>query len=73
MELQLPLQAADLLCWHIQRYFAKTMDSVDHRRFDKLLYETNGYPDFWEREALEGLAKRLRERIANASPDADVS
>lgn len=32
MDRQLPLQAADLLCWHMQRYFAKTMDRIDEGR-----------------------------------------
>jgi hypothetical protein len=75
MEFQLPLQSADLLCWHLQKYLARTMDAVDRRRLDRLLYETSGYPDFQERSELEALAKRLRARMANdsASHDPDVS
>jgi hypothetical protein len=32
MELQLPLQAADVLCWHIQKYFANTFDRIEEGR-----------------------------------------
>jgi hypothetical protein len=32
MEKELPLQAADLLCWHMQRYFANKMNCVNESR-----------------------------------------
>jgi hypothetical protein len=41
MERVLPLQAADVLCWHMQRYFAKTMEPIDEYRLWRL-GETKG-------------------------------
>jgi hypothetical protein len=73
MELQLPLQAADLLCWHIQKYYAETVDTVDRARFDRLTHGTIGHGDIWKRKDLEDLAQRLRARIAGDSTPPTLS
>jgi hypothetical protein len=59
MEERLPLQAADVLCWHFQRFYAKTMDTTDERRLGILTTDTAGYPHTWERGELEEFTERL--------------
>lgn len=55
MEANLPLQAADLLRWHLQRYrggFART----EENRMWYLLKECPGALHEWSRELLDGFA-----------------
>lgn len=59
MQSCLPLQMADLLCWHLQRYYAKTFDRTDESRIWKLTKERDGHLHQWERADLEQLAKGL--------------
>jgi hypothetical protein len=56
MDSRLPLQAADVLCWHLQRYFAKTSTPMDTRRRKSLAAGRDGYEDVWSREQLEKIA-----------------
>ncbi|HEY6348970.1 MAG TPA: hypothetical protein VI636_06130 [Candidatus Angelobacter sp.] len=45
---RLPLQAADLLCWHTARYHAKTMDAADGRRYAKIAHRAGVKVDLTE-------------------------
>ena len=55
----LPLQAADVLCWHFQRYYrSERMERIDETRL-ALLGESIGHNHDWSREDLEGMATRL--------------
>ena len=58
MELYLPLQAADVICWYQQRDRALKLDGVDKRHFAKLR-TTWGHTHNWELAKLEGIAARL--------------
>jgi hypothetical protein len=58
MQDHLPLQAADLICWHMQRYFAKTMTRTDESRL-WYLGETSGILHEITRTDLEYLADRF--------------
>lgn len=60
MEDQIPLQAADLLGWHMQRYYARTLERVDESRLWMLTKERDGHTHEWQRPELEQLAERLR-------------
>jgi hypothetical protein len=57
METCVPLQAADLLCWHLQRYYAKSFDRVEESRIWLLTKPRDGYTHEWERSELEELAR----------------
>jgi hypothetical protein len=59
MEGELPLQAADLLGWHIQKYFANTFDRLEEGRIAMLVKDRDGYMHQWERAELEDMAKSL--------------
>lgn len=59
METKLPLQAADVLLWHLQRYYAKTYDRIDERRIWMLTKERDGYLHEWERSELEDMATKF--------------
>jgi hypothetical protein len=59
MELRLPLQAADVLCWHMQRHFAKTLVTEDQRRLTVLTTELDGYPHTWNRDELEQFTESI--------------
>ena len=62
---RIPLQAADLLCWHIQRHFAHARNpsisysDIDRQRLDKLTKLGVGH--VWESEMVEELCKSLFE------------
>jgi hypothetical protein len=65
MDTMLPLQAADVLMWHIQRCFSMGMDQrkmepCDGGRLGKLLQhgDTDGTIHKWERAELEQMAER---------------
>lgn len=63
MEDVLPLQVADFLCWHWQRYYASgedgsKMERADERRMG-LLGETSGREFVHTREHLEELSARF--------------
>lgn len=58
MERTLPLQFADVSCWHMQRYFAKTMERVDESRLWYML-QTNGKLQEMTREELERVGRKL--------------
>jgi len=73
MELQLPLQCADLLCWYFQRHYAKNMDRTDEGRFAMLVNETNGIIVEWERPALEDLADKIALELTYANSQKDAS
>jgi hypothetical protein len=60
MEECIPLQFPDVLCWHMQRYFAKTMNRTDENRL-WYLGETPGHLHENEPEDLERIAKGLLE------------
>lgn len=53
MEQQLPLQAADVLCWHLQRFYSKKVDRTEERRVRLLLAECNVHE--WKRAELESI------------------
>ena len=66
-ETVVPLQAADLLCWHIQRYYVAAskagtslprLEPTDNRRFDKLM-RTTGYRHNYTSEDLRYMAEKL--------------
>jgi Protein of unknown function (DUF3800) len=61
MENVLPLQAADVLCWHLQRYYADKgyRDRTMENRGWYLLKERDGHLHTWERSELEGVARGL--------------
>jgi hypothetical protein len=61
-QLQLPLQSADVLCWHLQRYYSGTFDRTEESRMWYLLKERDGAIHNWEREDLEVFVKALREK-----------
>jgi len=61
---RLPLQAADLLCWHMQRHFAKTLDNEDQRRLNILTTDLHGEPHAWTQENLERFTENLFKRLA---------
>jgi hypothetical protein len=60
MEDELPLQAADLLGWHIQKYYANTFDRLEEGRIAMLVKDRDGYMHQWERSELEEMAKNLK-------------
>jgi hypothetical protein len=61
----IPLQAADLLCWHTQRYAASsvspsiTFSDADHQRLSKLT--RLGSSQTWPRELIEELCGGLKD------------
>jgi hypothetical protein len=57
MEKRLPLQAADVLCWHFQRFFGGRMNRIDEGRLARL-GDKIGKHHQWKREDLEHLAKQ---------------
>jgi hypothetical protein len=59
MDLHLPLQAADLLCWHLQRYYGPKMTRFQNGRLAMLTLDTPGRIHTWGRKELEDLAERL--------------
>jgi hypothetical protein len=65
MEDRLPLQCADVLLWHIQRYFASDQDQekmvpIDRLRLAELTREgdLDGTVHSWERSELEAMARK---------------
>jgi hypothetical protein len=61
MTRMLPLQAADLVCWHCQRFLSGKADSADRMRLDKL--GKNGYRHEYSRSDLEDMGVDLLRRI----------
>jgi hypothetical protein len=59
MEDRLPLQCADLLCWHQQRYFGNTETAKDHDRLIKLGTNTDGVNHRWEPKELLAIAETM--------------
>jgi hypothetical protein len=59
METCLPLQAADVLCWHIQRYFSGKYSRLDEGRMWSLLKERDGVLHHWERGDLDAAGIEL--------------
>jgi hypothetical protein len=59
MEKQLPLQAADTLGWHLQKYYAGTYDQTEGNRIAMLTKDRDGFKHEWKRSELEGIAKRF--------------
>jgi hypothetical protein len=62
MQNELPLQAADLSCWHFQRHFAKTTDVVDEGRLWRL-GQTDGFLHENTSSDLGEVGKRLAGRV----------
>jgi len=62
MEKQIPLQAADVLCWHLQRYWSGKADGVDKRRM-ALLGDKNGFLHEYTDSDLDGFADSLIARV----------
>jgi hypothetical protein len=54
-ELQLPLQAADVMCWHLQRYYSRSFHRTEENRMWYLLKERDGAIHDWDRDELEAL------------------
>jgi hypothetical protein len=63
METRLPLQAADIVLWHMQRFYANTMDTTDERRLNVLMKDTDGIPHEWKRSDLERFTDSLFKRL----------
>lgn len=61
METRLPLQCADALCWHMQRFYAGTMHERDRERFDELLGGIDGDLHEWDKSDLENVLANLIE------------
>ena len=59
MEERLPLQAADVLCWHHQRDLARTATAKDRERFARLKGQTPPLPIRWQRDQLEQIADTM--------------
>jgi hypothetical protein len=55
---RVPLQAADVLGWHLQRKDAHNLDSRDAWRIGRLVTR-RGFEHKWEADALSELAERL--------------
>jgi hypothetical protein len=62
MEAILPLQAADVFCWHVQRSLSGALDRTSDRRL-KILGETIGYPYLYEKEELDRIADGIITRM----------
>jgi Protein of unknown function (DUF3800) len=60
MEDHLPLQAADVLCWHMQRYYTNNFDRGIENRMWSLLKERGGHLHEWDRSDLEEMAIGLK-------------
>jgi hypothetical protein len=62
---RIPLQAADVLCWHLQRHFANTRNpsipfsDIDRQRLSKLT--KLGMGNVWEHQMIEELCRGLFE------------
>jgi hypothetical protein len=61
-ESRLPLQAADVLCWHLQRYYRGVYDRTEENRMWYLLKERDGAIHRWKREELEDFMGDLAKR-----------
>ena len=57
----IPLQAADLFCWHLQRVNSARCDEIDRTRCRKLM-QRPGSLHRWTREEIEGMAARARDQ-----------
>jgi hypothetical protein len=64
MEAEIPLQAADVMCWHIQRYFSGVFDRTLEDRMWYLLKERTGVMHYWKREELEATSRDLEKEGA---------
>jgi hypothetical protein len=53
---RVPLQAADLLCWHTQRAELKTLEGIDAVRYAALA-ERSGHWAHWTKEEIQEFAK----------------
>ena len=58
MENRLPLQCADVICWHQQRHYAKTAHRADYKRLMRL-GDIDGHTHQWELKDLWGIADRI--------------
>jgi hypothetical protein len=70
MENRLPLQAADLFRWHLQRRHQGTADCKDQKNLLRL-GETYGTEEVYDEGRLEGLSESLLQevrKIVEASP-----
>jgi hypothetical protein len=67
METRLPLQAADVLCWHRQRKLSGKADTVDLKRL-RLLYGRAAKPDEhkWTTKQLAGIVDNMFARLDEA-------
>lgn len=54
----IPLQAADVLCWHTARYRAKTMDANDERRYATIAHR-RGFQHHLTNEEISQIANAL--------------
>ena len=59
MKTCLPLQAADVLCWHLQRYFSGSFNRTEENRMWYLLKERTGFLRRWKRDELESVSRDL--------------
>ena len=63
MEDRVPLQAADLLCWHMQRMLSNTADAEDERNW-KILGDSNGRILPFHADALDKFADAIIRKIS---------
>lgn len=54
-----PLEAADLLCWYLQRFHGKILDGIGRQRFDKIRRRRGVYKELTERHLME-IVKRFK-------------
>jgi hypothetical protein len=61
---RIPIQAADVLCWHTQRAQLHTLDRVGMHRISQLV-SGGGYAHDWTNKEIHTLDRALARRIAN--------
>ena len=73
---QIPLQAADVLCWHLQRYYhehnRRPFDRDDQKRMFYSLRNQNGHMEVFDKEFLRELidaVQRLPDEESAASDE----
>ena len=54
---RVPLQAADLACWHIQKYVTRTLDEKDINHFKTIAVERIGYMHQWTDDDIDAFTK----------------
>jgi hypothetical protein len=65
-ESRVPLQAADLFCWHLQRHYQQTAEEEDNRNLLRLV-DTAGLNVQYEAKERAQLAQAFIEKLKNSS------